>query len=267
VNAGALAESSDIGGDSVSPRIMANWRVAEGHTLRVGASTAFRPPSAFEKYATVRYYDTNGLNPITTVENTGRAGTEKVLSQELGYNFGLPGSAFSADVRVFNEAVRDGVGVTKALEYKEALNGDNFRIQGLEYQIAWKPSAMTRVYFSQSWTGIHVDSLVDYSTKFRVEHGAPELSSALVATHEMANGLALTLSHQQIENTALMSDANRNLLFSMGRTDVRVARKFRLASTKAEWALTVQSLDGPIRDGDRKFFFYPRALLTLRFEN
>jgi iron complex outermembrane receptor protein len=49
LNAGALGEHSDIGGNSLSPRIMLNWRVAPGHTLRAGASTAFRPPSAFEK--------------------------------------------------------------------------------------------------------------------------------------------------------------------------------------------------------------------------
>jgi iron complex outermembrane receptor protein len=267
VNAGALAESSDIGGDSVSPRIMLNWHVADGHTLRAGFSTAFRPPSAFEKYATVRYYDTNGRNPITTVENSGKAGSEKVFSQELGYNFGSPGSAFSADVRVFNETVRDGIGVTKTLVYKESLNGDNFRIQGLEYQVTWKPSAATRLYWNQSWTGIHVDSLVDSSTEFRVKHGAPELSSAIVAMHEFPNGIALTLNHQRTDNTALMSDANRNLLFSMNRTDMRIAQKFRVASAKAELALTVQNLDVPIRDGDRKFFFDRRALLTLRFEN
>jgi hypothetical protein len=53
----------------------------------------------------------------------------------------------------------------------------------------------------------------------------------------------------------------------MGRTDVRVARKFRLASANAEWAFTLQNLDGPIPDGDRKFYFDRKALVTLRFEN
>ena len=66
-NAGAMAENSSIGGGSVSPRLMLNWHALEGHTLRAGVSTAFRPPSAYEKYAAVRYYDVNGQNPITTV--------------------------------------------------------------------------------------------------------------------------------------------------------------------------------------------------------
>lgn len=267
VNAGALAENSDVNGDSFSPRVFGNWHVAEGHTLRAGVSSAFRPPSAFEKYATVRYYDTNGRNPITTVENSGRAQPERIVSNELGYNFALPGSAISADVRLFQETIRDGIAGTGVLESREYLNGDNFRIDGLEYQLAWRPSPSTRVVLNQAWTKIKVDSLVDPSTEFRVMHGAPSTGTALVVMHEFANGLDLTVSHQGAESIALMSDANRHQLFSLARTDVRLARTFRLANGKAEVALTIQNLGDPVRDGDQKFFFDRRALLTLRFEN
>ncbi len=41
-----MLEQSELGGNTVSPRVMANWHVATGHTLRAGLSTAFRPPSA-----------------------------------------------------------------------------------------------------------------------------------------------------------------------------------------------------------------------------
>ena len=267
LNAGALAESSDIGGDSISPRVFANWHVADGHTLRAGISSAFRPPSAFEKYAAVRYYDTNGRNPITTVENYGRAEPERVFSKELGYNFGLPSSPFSADVRVFHEAVRDGIASTGFVESKEFLNGDNFDIHGIEYQVEWRPTAATRVAFNQAWTNIKVNSLVDPSTEFRVVHAAPSASAALVVMHQFSNGLDLTVSHQATESIALMSDANRHQLYALSRTDVRLARTFRFATCKAEVALTVQNLVEPVRDGDQKFYFDRRTLLTLRFEN
>lgn len=267
LNAGALAESSDIDGNSFSPRVMANWHFAEGHTLRAGVSSAFRPPSAYEKYATVRYYDTNGLNPITTVENSGRAGPERILSQELGYNFGRTGSTLSADVRVFNEAIRGGIASTGFVERKEFLNGDNYQIRGLEYQLGWRPSSATRVSFNQTWTDIQVDSLVDPSTEFRVVHGAPRLGNAITVMHQFSNGLDLTVSYQNAVDISLMSDANRHLLFSLERTDVRLAKSFRLANGKAEVALTVQNLGAPVMDGDFKFYFDRRALLTLRFEN
>jgi iron complex outermembrane receptor protein len=63
---------------------------------------------------------------------------------------------------------------------------------------------------------------------------------------------------------ALMSS---NLtLSSVQRTDVRIARGFRLGKNKAEVALTVQNLNAPYQDGDRQFYFDQRALLTLRIE-
>lgn len=267
LNVGALAESSELGGDSLSPRVMLNWHPAEGHTVRAGISSAFRPPSAFEKYATVRYYDTNGLNPITTVENFGRAEPERILSQELGYNFGQPGSPLTADIRVYNESIRDGLAATGFTEKKEYLNGDNYRIRGVEYQLWWRPFLSTRFILNQAWTDIQVESLVDPSTEFRVVHGAPRVGTSIAVMHQFANGLDLTLSHQSSVDMALLSDANRHLLFSLDRTDLRLARTFRLDSGKLEVGLAVQSLGGPVRDGDLKFNFDRRAVLSLKFEN
>ena len=267
LNAGALFESSDVDGDSISPRIFGNWHVADGHTLRIGASSAFRPPSAFEKYALVRYYDVNGKNPITTVENRGLATPERILSQELGYNFGRPSSSLSADVRLYHETISDGISSTGVTVAKEFRNGDNFQINGLEYQANWRPTPSTRIAFNQAWTRIRVDSLVDPSTEFRVVRSAPRVSAALTVMHQFDNGVDLSVSHQSAEDFALMSDANRHMLFSMARTDIRLARTFRLAGSRAEVAFTVQNLGDPVRDGDFKFLFERRALLTLRFEN
>lgn len=267
LNAGALLEHSDIGGDSVSPRIMLNWHAAEGQTLRGGVSSAFRPPSAFEKYAAVRYYDVNGANPITTVENFGLARPEKILAQELGYNWSALKGSFTGDVRVFNEAITDGISATANQIGRMHLNGDQYTIRGIEYELLWKPAVSTRIFFNQAWTRINVDSLVDLTAEFRTVHGAPELTSSLTVLHHFDNGLNMTVSHQRTENTALMSDANRNQLFSMGRTDLRFAKDMQFAGTKAELALTLQNLEQPYRDGDWKYFFDQRALITIRFEN
>ena len=44
LNSGVMLEQSELGGKTVSPRLMLNWHVTQGHTLRAGVSTAFRPP-------------------------------------------------------------------------------------------------------------------------------------------------------------------------------------------------------------------------------
>jgi iron complex outermembrane receptor protein len=266
-NLGGLAETSSLGGDSLSPRLMLNWHVNDQHTLRAGASTAFRPPSAFEKFAAVRYYDQNGKNPITTTENHGLARSEKVLSEELGYYFNIPKQQLSGDVRVFRESVIDGISPTGTVTGREYFNGDNYRITGVEYQLAWKPWESTRLGLNQTLTQIDIESLVDESTAFRVKHGAPRLTSAFHVFQTLSPGVTLSLLHQEVQDVALMSDANRFQLFSMKRTDVRLAKAFRWAANNAELALTVQNIDQPYRDSDRKFWFDRRAMLTLRIEN
>jgi iron complex outermembrane receptor protein len=266
-NVGALIENSDIAGSSISPRVMLNWHVDEYQTLRIGTSTAFRPPSAFEKYGVVRYYDTNGNNPITTVENHGNASSEQLVSQELGYFFRFPAHDVVGDVRLFQESVRQGLAHTGSVVGQEYFNGDAFRINGLEYQIGWKPRSGTTVGLSQSYIHISADSLIDPTTQFRVEHGAPRLTTSFSLTHALPAKFTVALQHQQIEDTALMSDSNHHNLFSMHRTDLRLAKQMQWSNKNAEVAFTLQNADVPIQDGDHKFWFDRRAFVTLRIEN
>lgn len=272
LNAGALAENSDIGGGAFSPRLMLNWHVAQGHTLRVGSSTAFRPPSAFEKYGAVRYYDINGLNPtIYFVRGNGQLTSEKVVSRELGYYFNLSEGKISGDLRVFNEAIENGIGVDlgdlSVGRPASSFNGDDYVISGTEYQVSWRPSSSTQVFFNQTWTDIRVNALAvpTINNLHRVSHGAPKYASALTVMHTLPNGLNLTLLYQQAEKFALTSD--NSSLFNMERTDVRVGKPFRLGATKAELAVTIQNLNAPYLDGDKKFYFDRRAMVSLRFEN
>ena len=73
--------------------------------------------------------------------------------------------------------------------------------------------------------------------------------------------------HQRAEETALMSNGGTGPLYSMGRTDLRVGKTFKTGRSSTELALTVQNVDIPYRDGDRKFYFDRRTMVTMRFEN
>jgi len=275
LNAGAMAESSDIGGDTFAPRVMVNWHVANGHTLRAGTSTAYRPPSAFEKYGNVKYYDVNGANPLPYVKASGRIVSEKVETQELGYSLNLAGGV-SGDLRLFNEKITNGIGVIFAGYGPKGDfgNGDNSTITGGEYQLAWKPASSTQIFFSQTWTHIRVESLAfpddipkegkPSNAWFKIAQGAPKYAASLTAMHTLPSGVNFTFMHQLAE--AFITGSNNQDLFSMNRTDVRVGKFFRVGANKAELALTLQNLDVPYRDGDSKFFFDRRAMVSLQFE-
>ncbi len=272
LNAGALAERNDFSGDSFSPRLMLNWHVAPGHTLRAGASTAFRPPSAYEKYGQRNYLDANGQNPIGFFTyNDGSLLPERLFSRELGYNFALPKLPISGDVRVFNEQIIDGISKTDTtiipgVQPEYNLNDHQDEINGLEWQLAWNPSSATRLLWTQSWTTISARTSISAQSKFRTEHSAARYAAGLTLMHRLDSGLQLSLMHQVSDDMALMSISDRPWLFSMQRTDVRIGQDFRIGNTKAELGLVIQNLNNPFEDGDHKFFFTRRAMLSLRVE-
>ena len=272
LNAGALLEHSDIAGDSVSPRIMLNWRLASGHTLRAGASTAFRPPSAYEKYGQVEYRDANGQNPTGYYTyNNGTLQAERLFSREFGYNFAPESTGLSGDVRIFQEQISDGIAHTEydvvpGVSPEQYLNSNTDQINGTECQLNWNPGPNTKLFFTQTWTQIASSSTIGGSNQFRTEHGAPRYAASLALMHSFAGGWHLSLLHSQAEDVALMSSSTDQSLSSTHRTDVRLAKDLRLGGKKAELGLLVQNLDTPSQDGDRFFYFQRRALVSLKFD-
>lgn len=271
LNAGLLAEHSDIGGDTVSPRVMLNWHVASGHTLRAGVSTAFRPPSAFEKYGVVKYRDINGAQPLTYVLSTGNVAPEHIFARELGYYLNLPSANISGDVRVFNEYISDGIWCTTDIP-SDCINKNNYSTTGAEYQVTWMPSTATRVILNQTWTSISgapypvVQTSALDMLNFRISHSAPRFAGSITIMHTLPTGVTLSLMHNRSDDEALMSGVYGQL-YSSQRTDVRVGKSFKVGKSNADMALTIQNLDAPYQDGDRKFYFDRRAMVTLRFEN
>ena len=268
LNAGAMAERISDGTDTLSPRLMLNWQVLDGHTLRAGVSTASRPPSAYEKYTDVKYYDRNGQNPLVWRVSDGQLQPERVLVRELGYFAKLPKLSLTADVRIFHEAITNGIANNRSDPpaspeiYKNTEASNN---RGLEYQVNYQPLAGTRIFWSQTWTDIQSTASIDYVRMSRTEGGAAPRAASLAVFHSPAPGWELSMGYHIADGISLMS-ADGGQRYALQRTDVRLARAFRMGESKSEIALTVQNLGPAARDGDRKFYFDQRALLTLRVE-
>ena len=266
LNAGAMAETISDGSESLSPRVMVNWHVAEGHTLRAGVSVAGRPPSAYEKYADRKYYDINGKHPLVWVVSDGKLSAERVLVRELGYFAKLPYGGLTADVRAFHEEISNGIANNRPdpPEFPEIYrNTEASTIRGLEYQISFQPFAATRVMWSQTWTQIDVSSSIDLVRTYRTEGGAAPRAVSLSVVHTIAPGWDFSVGYNRSDSIALMS-TDDGARFLLERTDIRLARAFRWGPTRGELALTVQNLGPASRDGDRKFYFDQRANVALR---
>ena len=258
-NAGALVEKSSVSGDSLAPRLMLNWHVKDGQTLRAGISTAFRPPSTFENFSDVRYHFNQFL--IQNTFSIGNLRNERVLVRELGYLGDFSTLGLSLDVRLFQEQISDLITqirdpITSIANY---ANTDSFEVHGLEYQLKLRPWNGAQLIFNQAYTD-------NNSAQPDRALSAPKLASTLSLFQKLPGGLNLSLMHQDSSAVNLQGD-NFNHPFAMTRTDVRLSAPLRFGPNRSELALVVQNLGSPYPDFFTRFQFERRAFVTLRIEN
>lgn len=265
LNAGALFEQSSIAGGQASPRLMINWQVTEGNTLRAGVSRAFRPPSVFEKYANVRYFSGGTLLDSTYVAS-GQVVSENVEVRELGYLAELAGPALSLDVRVFDERIKNFInekgGIPQAGSggngtIQDYFNNEDFRIQGHEVQLNWKPWAGGRFVYALS----QLNSTQSYGTGTVGQYQ----TQSVMYMQQLASGLALSVMHSEADSGRYPGfDA---AMPAVRRTDLRLAKALRLAGHAAELALVGQNLGTPYPDFRPEFRYPQRVFVQLRVEH
>lgn len=265
LNAGGLFERSNMGGEHLSPRVMLNWHVAEGHTLRYGLTQAFRPPSTYEKFSSVRYYLNGALIDSTDVSR-GNVTAEKILTREIGYMADFPRYGLNLDVRVFEEDVR---GLVKRSKYTlpgsggsnevfDYVNAEDFNIHGVEYQIKWRPWRDGVLIFNQS--------LVDNGQSVSGTYPArPYHSMGLMLMQKLPQGVEASLMYHQVDASHFPgTDAQAP---AMSRTDLRLAKALRLGNRRGEVSFVVQNLGPSFQDFLPSFYFRHQAYVMLKLEN
>lgn len=270
-NAGGLLEHSSKSGNSFAPRVMVNWHMAEGQTVRVGASKAYRPPSTFESSSDLRYQANGVLLQISSLSR-GNAQPESVVAREIGYLGEFPRQGLSLDVRLFHEQVggfirrtayllpagtqlfRNSAGGSQTFDY---VNAEDFAIRGLEYQLKWRPWSGAQLIFNQAWINFG-------SSDVGAMLAAPKLASTVMWTQKLPRGIDLSLIHH---DRGLATLQGANVQSTTRRTDLRLALPLRFGSRRGEVAMVVQNLCAPYQDFRSNLLFERRAFVTLQLDN
>ena len=258
INAGAMVEKSSVTGVNLAPRLMLNWHLADGQTMRAGVSRAYRPPSAFEKFADVRYVWNGNLLAITNL-SSGSADSEKALVQEIGYLGEFPALALNLDVRVFHEGINGFIRRQNYSPLKDYENSENLAIQGLEYQLKWRPWQGAKLVVSQAFTDVNTKDIATV-------HGAPRRASTIMFTQGLPGGLDLSLIHQE-HSLQTLQGSGETPNTPTRRTDVRLAMPLQLDRQRGELALVLQNIGSPYQDFQPNFVFERRAFVTLSLNN
>jgi iron complex outermembrane receptor protein len=278
LNAGALIERSSMTRDNeVAPRLMLSWNAgqtgAARHTLRAGASRAFRPASMFERKADVRYHDPQ-TGEVIGYEYDAALGDpsrpERVESVELGWLVDA-GSALSFDLRVFQERVhgvivdqrasKTGGQLSSSGRVFTYVNGPDYDVQGAEAQLLWRP-----------WRGAQLRYAHAQFTSERLirrTESPDHRSHSLLFAQRLPRGWSFSVWDYHMGERVYPNGTD--VAPSYTRVDARLAKTLHLGSAarmgrQAELALTMQNMDGADADDVPEIRFQRRVFLTLQVE-
>lgn len=271
LNAGAMAEHSSASGSSLAPRLMLNWHVAPGQTLRAGMARSFRTPSSYETDGDIRYTANGRVLQITLLAR-GNVAPETVLTRELGYYGNYSWLNSSLDVRVFDETL---TGLSQRQTYAlpagsslfpstpaDYVNGDSLTLRGVEFQWASRPWAGARLGFNQTFSKLIFPSP---PTREDLLNTLPDSASSLFFSQQLPDGWNFSVSHQNSDPFRLQRSGKYQQFIS--RTDWRLGKTLQVGRHAGEIALTVQNQGPAQADFFESFAFERRAYVTLRLDN
>jgi iron complex outermembrane receptor protein len=261
INVGGMYERHSIIGDRTAPRLMVNYHLLPGQTLRAGTTTAYKQPTLFELRADWRLGDT----PVILAR--GAARPERVDATELGYLGEFRSLGVTADVRAFQEKVKD------LLRYErpcgncgnDLVNKDPNTQRGWETQLRWQPVEATQLLLNH--TELRLVTEPGHTAPQDV-YRAPRHFSTLAWFQRLPGDFELTVIHSRVAEFFYVRKSD--MIPAYRQTDLRLGRRFLLGSTRAEAAVSIQAADGGHADYVQRslpaMILDRRAVASLRLE-
>ncbi len=273
-NIGAMAEEDNYNPPQVSPRLGINYLLTSEHTLRAAIGRAYRQPFPFEQKGDVRFYENaSGMLLRQAYQPPGETlDPERLRFRELGYLAELERWRTSLDVRVFEEKVdrlthfeSTASPLSPPLDNGEAkrpVGNRKATIRGTELSLMWRPAAT-------SWLGLNY-SRIEISTNERrdkqfYETSAPRASASILAGWAPWPDWHFSIAHHYVGAMAWYRDEDDSLP-AYQRTDLRVARRLDIGTTRAELAVTISNIGAHHAEYVPWIKTGPAAYATLRLE-
>ena len=248
INVGAMVEDDGMGHTNTSPRLAFNYHVTPQHTLRAGASVAYRTPSIFEEHANIAvfYVSKGGLRP------------EKTISREIGYLGEMGSSGISLDARVYNDLVSDIIYVDPALgpawpfSFANLYSANYHGYEGtVKYR--WSDSGNVTINFARQFASCEVTGSATDPTyiPFYLQPvidecplSVPDYSGSFLLAQQLGNGLQVSAGYYHQGWLKLIGRSDQpSPQTTMNRVDFRISRSFGRATQpgNGEISLVVQN--------------------------
>jgi iron complex outermembrane receptor protein len=234
VQGGAMLEHHYFTGTDVSPRAAVNYTPAEGHTLRLNVSQAYRSPTFFERKGNLSYYTTTGTLVEQIVAPSGPLRPERILSREIGYVGDYAAMQVQLDVRLFRDTIHDYI--NSGGSPGRFTNREDFSVRGGDVQLNWQPAPNLRLSAHYARAFIDAAPSID---KDLVE-SAPRNNFSLLARYNLGQGWTASAGVYRSGRMKWLSEGDITEAYT--RWDARLARRWSWQGHEVEAALVGQNL-------------------------
>ncbi|MHB0917624.1 MAG: TonB-dependent receptor plug domain-containing protein [Thiobacillus sp.] len=231
---GAMLEHHYFTGTDVSPRVALNYTLAEGHTLRLNVSQAYRSPTFFEQEGKLNYYTTSGLQVQQVIAPSAPLQPERILSREIGYVGQYPAFDLQLDAKLFYDTISDYINSSGSPG--RYTNRDDYTVRGGDLQLNWQPVTALRLSAQYARAFIEADPGIDRD----LARSAPRNTFSLLARYDLGQGWAASAGVYRSGRMKWLSEGDVTQAFT--RWDARLARRWKWLGNEVEAALVGQNL-------------------------
>ena len=234
VQGGAMLEHHYFTDTDISPRVAINYTPAEGHTLRLNVSQAYRSPTFFEQRGNLTYYTTGGTPVLQVFAPSDPLRPERILSREIGYIGQYAALHMQLDAKLFHDTIYDYI--NGAGSPTQFTNRDDFTVSGGDLQLNWQPAAALRLSTQYARAFIEADRSVDKD----LNQSVPRNNFSLLARYDIGQGWTASAGVYRSGRMKWLSEGDVTQAFT--RWDARLARRWTWRGNEAEAALVGQNL-------------------------
>lgn len=245
-NFGAMAERTHTGDNQFSPRLTLNYKPSREQAFRLEYNRAYRAPTFYELLAQNYYLDDSAPDPADhVVYQTLLAQNlqpEQVASHALGWLLQLPKQGLQVDARLFYDRYENLIDVAfvsagdgNDFIYQFVNQSETVTLQGVEFQIEWRPAPSTRIVMAPAWARIR-------SHDRNIEDSAPPFSFSLLLDRKIDARWRASAGYYHSGAMTWLAGGSR--VPASDRLDARLAYQTRVNGKAAEFWLAGQSLLG-----------------------
>jgi len=177
-----MLESTHADRREFSPRVTLHFQPSPTQSFRVGYNLGYRVPTYYELFGQNELDFGGGLDLLTIRPDALKS--ERIISRDIGWWQTWPTAGVTLDMRVFHDRYTNLIDFAEVpvadgqddLAY-QFFNAGSTTLNGVEFQIEWKPAAHTRIRFAPAWVRIQSanpnwrDSVPPYAFSVLAEHG------------------------------------------------------------------------------------------------